>query len=329
MHLPKVFALSLAAVSLVSATCSQPAHSVKPTKSSARAHSTSTAAVPAEEEAVRAQLDKLRDAVAKGDPKAMTALWTEDGRYIDDEGQEAVGRAGLEKTFTDAVQENGKPQVSLAPQSVRFPARNVALVEGTVKRLVPGNGDGVPVSRYTLTLVKNNGEWLISSGTETPIIAATDAPIISQAPAMPQGNPLSDLSWLVGEWEAKRNGNSVHMTAEWVPSKNFIYCRYDIERANNPHEVESQLIGWDPRAKTPISWSFDSSGGFGQGSWKRQADKWVVQSSGVQRDGSASSATNIITANEPNSFSWQSVERRSDGVEMADTLPLKIERVRK
>ena len=56
----------------------------------------------------------------------------------------------------------------------------------------------------------------------------------------------------------------------------------------------TQRIGWDPLARQFRSWEFDSEGGFGEGRWSRDGDRWVVKHTGVRPEGTTASATNIM-----------------------------------
>ena len=61
--------------------------------------------------------------------------------------------------------------------------------------------------------------------------------------------------------------------------------------------------------------------------WIKDGSKWVIEAKGVFRDGSESTAVNIITPIDANSFTWQSVKRTLDGVRLPDTPPVRIVRV--
>lgn len=304
--------LSLAALSLLSTTVSQPAQC----RSTKKATKSSTQAVPqSDEAAVRAHLTALRNYVGTGNATAMAQLWTEDGRYTDETGSEYVGRAALEKNFASTFSENGKSQVSIVPNSIHFPAGTVAVIDGTVNR--DEGARLVPVTRYSIVMEKRSGQWLISSATETSISDQTYV------------NPLQSLEWIVGNWHAEKDGTSVNMKADWVPSHNFICCKYEIKKGTETPQVEMQVIGWDPLRQKPLSWNFDSSGGFGQGSWSHKNSQWMVESSGIEHNGSMTNSTNIYTSSDPNSFSWQSVNRRINGISVADMAPLKVQRITK
>jgi hypothetical protein len=73
-----------------------------------------------------------------------------------------------------------------------------------------------------------------------------------------------------------------------------------------------QIVGWDPAAKQIRSWVFDSDGGFSEGKWTHKDNRWLIQQVGTLPDGGKSTATNIITYLDNDSFTWQSIDRTVD-----------------
>jgi hypothetical protein len=51
-----------------------------------------------------------------------------------------------------------------------------------------------------------------------------------------------------------------------------------------------QIIGWDPLEERIRSWTFDGEGGFGEGTWTREGDRWLLRETGVAPDGTRTSA---------------------------------------
>jgi hypothetical protein len=78
-----------------------------------------------------------------------------------------------------------------------------------------------------------------------------------------------------------------------------------------------QIIGWDPIAKQIRSWVFDSDGGYAEGKWTRVGERWQIQQTGVLPSGSKTSAVNVMTPVDNDSFTWAAVSRELDG----DLLP--------
>lgn len=283
-----------------------------------KSSSASNKAVSGDESAnIKASLSGFGSALARGDEKAVAQMWTLDGTYTSAEGAAYKGREAIQKRFGDVIDQNGPPTVDMVVDGLRFLGTDVAIVDGTVHRR------GVPVqfsaeTRFALVLQKQKGGWLISSAIETPLDVKT------------QDNPLGPLEFLVGDWSAQGPQASLLMKAEWTANKNFLTLTYLAKKADGTIVPESkQVIGWDPRAEKPISWNFDSSGGFGWGHWHKNGDKWVVSASGVTRDGSQTLATNVISVTDKDTFSWQSTGRSVDGEPLSDTAPVSVRRVSK
>ena len=72
----------------------------------------------------------------------------------------------------------------------------------------------------------------------------------------------------------------------------------------------TQRIGWDPVTRNIRSWVFDSEGGFGEGVWTREGNKWIVKKTGVTGDGKIASATNIISQVSKHRMTWESRSHR-------------------
>jgi ketosteroid isomerase-like protein len=245
-------------------------------------------------------------------------FWTPDGSFIDDSGLIFVGHEALEKNFASSFTGTDHPQIKISVETLRMPAPNVATVAGTVKR-IDANGQFAPLSRYSMTLIRQSGDWLISSATETTISA--------DGTTQDQPSPLTELDWLIGEWQSEHDGDSVTMKADWAPGKNFIECKYEIKSPHFPVRTEKHVIGWDARHAQPISWNFDSDGGFGQGNWIRRGKQWCVESTGYGRDGSVMTAVDIYELSDKNNFSWSSTSRDVDGFPVADTITLQVKRL--
>lgn len=314
----------LCALSLGIIICSSALGADAAKESKNKAHSEKTAnsdekastQAQSDEGALKQEIARLSKAIADGDAKTVASMWLEDGDYIGVDGSVCKGRSNLEKRFEHLAIENGKQAIELLPNSIRFIAGGgAAIIEGVVRR---NNGiEGPkPETRFSIVFAKKDGNWLISNATETPLLSHESV------------LPLGDLSWLVGEWSAEQNGGSVRMKAEWAANKNFITCQYEVKKSAEATPLESrQVIGWDPRTEQPVSWHFDSTGGFGYGNWVKKDKQWMVEATGVDRDGSTTSATNVLSITDPNGFSWQSVNRSVNGIAFNDTAPVKVHRV--
>jgi len=63
-------------------------------------------------------------------------------------------------------------------------------------------------------------------------------------------------------------------TYKWADDKRFILSDFTVQVGGNPAMTGSQRIGWDPLRKQIRSWVFDSQGGFAEGLWAREGNRW-------------------------------------------------------
>ena len=71
---------------------------------------------------------------------------------------------------------------------------------------------------------------------------------------------------------------------------------------------------------------FDSDGGFGENQWVHDGKRWLVQYSGTLADGSAVSATHVLTRRDADTLTLESKDRTVDGQAQPDIAPVTIKR---
>ena len=98
--------------------------------------------------------------------------------------------------------------------------------------------------------------------------------------------------------------------------RNFIKGEFTVTKGDKTTLDGGQFIGWNPKLGRIVSLHFDARGGFGNNVWIKDGSKWVIEATGVFRDGSQSTAVNVITPLDANSFTWQSTGRTVDGVKL-------------
>lgn len=309
--------LALAAGS-VALLASPPGWAVAVKKSGAEAKkaavtSESSVASTSDDAAIRGQLSALAAAASSADAEKMASLFSIDGSYVDEDGARTQGRQAIQRRFSQAWSGAGKTVLALNPESVKRIGQDAAYVEGTTARKTALGME--PAARYVMLMQKQNGIWLIASATETPIVSKTAS------------DHLKALDWIIGNWVAEQGTAKVKMAAEWAGNKSFIQCKFVVDRPGEAERIDNQIIGWDPTRQQIVSWHFNSSGGFGYGNWSKRGKEWLVDSQAVDPTGSHSNATNIISLQEPNRFSWQSVGRSVEGMSVPDTEPLTVQRV--
>jgi hypothetical protein len=121
---------------------------------------------------------------------------------------------------------------------------------------------------------------------------------------------------MVGDWADE--AGTVQIKCKWAPNKCFLLMDYEVKRRGIDPLLVTQRVGWDPVNRRVRSWVFDSTGGFGEGYWERQGNKWVVGASGILADGGTGGSTNIYEHKDDRTILYRSVDREVDGQPTAD-----------
>jgi uncharacterized protein (TIGR02246 family) len=240
------------------------------------------------------------------DAKALAALWSPEAVYVDPEtGEVSVGREEIEKEFANTFTALKGAKLEVNVESIRFMSPNVAIENGTARIISPN--EEPDESTYSALFVKRDGQWLLDRVTEEE----------PPEPAPSSYEQLKELEWMIGSWIDQDENATIQTDCEWTKNQNFINRSFAVVVGDQVDLAGMQIIGWDPVAKQIRSWIFDSDGGFAEGKWTRKDDRWLIQTNGTLPDGSRSSAVNIMTRVDDDSFTWQSVQREVDG----DILP--------
>ncbi len=159
-------------------------------------------------------------------------------------------------------------------------------------------------TQYVAAYVKKGGAWKLTS--------------VKEEESSVGYQHLKELEWLIGEWIDKDENATLDTVYQWSRNQSFITGSFTIYVQGKLDLQGTQVIGWDPVAKTIRSWVFDSQGGFGQGTWSRKGNQWVVESSSVLSTGEKASAINAYTYVNDNTFTFQSIGREIGGEPMPD-----------
>ena len=268
----------------------------------------------AEEKAIRATADAFVKAFNAADAKAVGECWAADAEYVDEEGESFQGRAAIEKVYSEVFQQNHGAMMTVKIESIRLLGPDVAREKGVAWVKSPG-GTADSAARYTVVHNKRDGKWIMVYGKDTPYVPASNE------------DYLKDLEWLIGDWAPDAKDQPLRLHFEWMAQKNFIKCTYVVTKEGKDTLTGGQIIGWNPKKGKIVSWHFDAHGGFGEDVWTKDGAKWVIEATGTLRDGSDSTAVNIATPIDANSFNWQSIKRTLDGVRLPDVPPAKLVRV--
>jgi uncharacterized protein (TIGR02246 family) len=268
----------------------------------------------ADQQAIRATADAFVKAFNAADAKAVGVLWAADAEYTDESGQSLQGRGAIEKEYAAALKQHPGAMMTVKIESIRFLGPDTAVEKGVARVKSPG-GLADTASRYTVVHVRRDGKWTMAFGRDAPYVATSNE------------DYLKDLEWFIGDWAPEAKDQPLRLHFEWMAQRNFIKNTYSVVKDGQSTLTGGQIIGWNPKLGRIVSWHFDAQGGFGEDVWTKDGSKWVIEAQGTLRDGSESTAVNIATPIDANSFTWQSVRRTLDGVSLPDVPPVKIVRV--
>jgi uncharacterized protein (TIGR02246 family) len=245
----------------------------------------------------------------------MAAMWSPDAVYIDSSTDaRIVGRDAIAKHFDWMFAGLEDAKLAVHVDSVSFVSPNVAVENGTA---VVSYGEGKPEeTEYSAVHVKRDGQWLLDRVSEEEIAA----------PPPSHYEQLKELEWLVGSWVDSDDRATIQTDVEWTKNKNFLTRSFAVVIRDQVDMSGMQIIGWDPADKKIRSWVFDSDGGFSEATWTHKGDKWFIQNNGTLSDGGKSTALNILTYVDDNSFKWESVNREVDGELLPNVEPVLVVR---
>jgi uncharacterized protein (TIGR02246 family) len=250
-------------------------------------------------------------AYAKADAKAVANFFAEDAHYTSDDG-----RTAIEDNIRAAFAKNNGAKLAIVADSVRLLAPDVLLERGsTTVTAKDGETNG---ALYTAVYVKKDGKWKISQLVETP------------QPDLTAHDQLSELGWLVGDWEDADKGDNLTVRSQysWARGGNFLTRNVTVKRGAETTLEGWQIIGWDPIEGCIRSWTFDDEGGFSEGRWTREGDRWLQRETGVTPDGNRTATDNTFSRLSNDRFTWESNNRTLDGLPQPGIGRIEINRVK-
>jgi hypothetical protein len=169
-----------------------------------------------------------------------------------------------------------------------------------------------------------------------PVLLGLDtAPVSSQkdnhgkAARTTNRDHLSDLEWLMGSWSYTNDrGEAALATYSWIDKRNFILCEFTTALDQFTMAAGTLRIGYDPAAKQLRSWVFQSDGGFGEGRWTRDGNRWTIKATATHPDGKRLAAMYIIVRVGPDTLTWQSRQRTVDGKSVPAVKPITMKRLK-
>ena len=234
------------------------------------------------------------DAFQNGNANAIGEMFTEDAEFFDEFGERTIGREAIVAMFQDVFGSSPDARMEeIVINRIRFITDTVAMEEGHV--VSSESTDNVRyISRYVALHTKgSDGKWRINTLKDFPRETGG------------RQEQLAQLAWLTGEWFNEDADTIVHTTGEWSESGNYLLRRFTIKTEDGRELKGVQRIGWDAAAKKIRSWTFDSAGGFMQGFWTRQGNRWLISVKGVNPDGETISGTAEYTLIDAEMIQWK------------------------
>jgi uncharacterized protein (TIGR02246 family) len=269
-----------------------------------------------EEAVIQKAVEQYIAAYNKGDAAALAKCWCETAEHINAAtGERSTGRDAIEKNFAKMFAANGETELAVTVESIRFIRPDVAQINGQAVTIT--EGEEPSDSTFTAVLVKDKEQgWLLDSVNETVI------------PAQPKpADFLAELEFLIGHWVDDSEDVRVDTTVRWSPNRAFIVRSYTLEREDGVEHQGTQVIGWDPKNERIRCWMFDSDGSFGEGTWSKTDDGWMVKLARTLSDGRGASGTQVITKVDEDTLSVQTIGQEIDGEPSPATDPVRVVRV--
>ncbi|MCA9234963.1 MAG: SgcJ/EcaC family oxidoreductase [Planctomycetales bacterium] len=256
--------------------------------------------------AIRDQGQAFVAAFNSQDAKAVAALWTEGGEYVDDSGQRFVGRDAIEQTYAELFANGDVGQMRIMVDSIQMLSPDAAIEDGRAV-LDPAPAGAPGYSKYTAVHVKRDGKWLMASVRDSWLKTASTH------------DKVADLEWLIGTWSAEDRGVTTKSVCRWVANKSFVERQYTTTAPDGTQTSGVQFIGWNPAEQYVQSWNFSPDGGHAVGVWTPLADGWSAEMHGVAGDGATTNSVNLLRRLDDDAYVWQSVGRTYDGQTAPDT----------
>jgi len=222
---------------------------------------------------------QVAETFGAGKAEDLAKFFLADGEWIDENGVVYAGRDEIQRVLTDYFSRFPGAKMKITPDSVRM-VGPVVIEEG-VRTITAGTeGEFQAMSRYIVVMARDNQTWRIASLRD-----------FNNEPVPAPHDRLEQLGWLVGEWINEGTDAQVGVVYQWSEDGNYLLGEYTVAHAGEPVMKTTHRIGWDPIQGRLRSWTFDSDGGFADGTWTSADEEWIVKSVAVLPNGISGSAT--------------------------------------
>lgn len=240
-----------------------------------------------EETAVRVLLRDLVTAFNAKDLDTIGTLITDEVLLVDSDGATTSGREDVLAHYADAFAEAPEAAIEGVLETFQLITPDVARGEGSFALDAAPGVMGPSYGRYSILAVRKDDAWRLAELRDYP------APVEE---ITSHEDFLREFDWMIGDWVDESDNARISSSIRWALNNNYIIREYSIEIAGEPAMTGVMIMGYDPQAGQVKSWVFDSNGGHGEAYWTRADDnQWVLKARGYLRDGSPTSASQVIT----------------------------------
>lgn len=164
--------------------------------------------------------------------------------------------------------------------------------------------------------------WVIPDHHATGLLQEPETEVESEIETT--ASPLTTLDWLVGSWTNSDESRSAQLSCRYTKNDAFLLLSFGFEREDGDKMSGMQVIAWDPAQQIIRSWTYDSDGGFGEGTWRQSGDHYTIRSRYTLPDGGVASSVKSIKFVDDDTCTIQTINREIDGKMQPDTEPLTI-----
>lgn len=132
----------------------------KPGNNTAEGSTAAAVNAGADEQAIRAQVDRWLQLVKTKDAAGIAAFYTEDGAVMPPNAPIGKGRAAIEKTWASMMQTPGFDLIFAPDQIIVSSSGDMALDRGTYRlKIAPDGTQTTDTGKYVVVWRKVGGEW--------------------------------------------------------------------------------------------------------------------------------------------------------------------------
>ena len=238
----------------------------------------------------------------------LAEFFTDDATIIDLDGTLTQGKQAISELFAAGFAQSTNYTLESSIEAIRTITSEVAVIEGTSKLTAPGE---TPVTtRFSSLIAKKDKVWKLAEIRDLP----------APQEEIPPADRLAEFEWMIGDWVDQSGEYKILSSVKWGDNKAYSTRTTTVHVGEAKESSSVMILMWDPQLNQIHSWLFDSDGGRGEAAWTRASDnQWIIRAEGTLRNGTATSATQVLTLAGKDALKTSSVDRIIGGEVAPDT----------